>query len=559
MHFLYNLYKRKKLCLAFNFLIILSLLFVGCKKNQVDNMVNKGGELKVVMPWGKLVFNLNPFMTPPNRLAIVSEIYECLIYINNTSSASKEYPLLATSYKWTGNNHNLVFNLRRGVQWNDGSLFTSKDIVFTFNYIKEHKVLDQYGIWDQNEGLQTVEADGRFKVIFKYSFVNKPHFDTLSKVLIIPKHVWKKIEKPLTYTNENPIGTGPFLYKNFSHKDNIIYGEKNPNYWNETKPYVDSIEIHSMRDNNQCLVSMLKGDMDWSFACISNIEEKWVSKNKKNNKYWSPSVNTVIWYLNTKKPPLDNSGFRKAFGMAVNKELMAKNVYNEEETAHPTGIPENQQDKWISGELNDKVYVYNPKKAQDLLEEIGYIKKDNILMNTDGKRIRNFKILVGSGWTDYIKLAKIIIENLKELGITATIDQQPWDIYFSSLQTGTYDTGICWGQGYGPNPYYIYVKNLSSIKERGNTNFSRYINNNIINSLDNYQKNTDPIILKKSIDTIITCVLENVPYIPLTNATSHHIFNETRFIGWPSDLNPYADGAPDHQGGAIILSSVYLK
>ena len=542
--------------LVFCILMIIILLFIGCKQREVDSKSKKGGTVVSVMPWGQLTFNLNPFMGFSNRLAIVSAIYECLIYIPYTGI---EYPLLATSYKWTNNNHNLIISLRKGVKWNNGHSFTSKDVAFTFNYIKKHRALDLSGVWESTKKLKSVKTNGKYEVIFKFSDINTPHLSILTQVMIVPEHIWSRIDDPLKFINEDPVGTGPFLFEKFSRENNIIYAVKNPNYWDKSKPHINSIEIHSVKDNNLCLLSLLKGEADWSYTFIPNVKEVWANKDPDNNKYWEPAVNTVIWFLNNEKPPLDNPKFRKALAMAINKKLMSENVYHGVGAAHATGIPKSIQNKWLTKELNDKAYTFNLKKAKKLLKEIGYTKKGDKLIGPDKKPVKNLKILVGAGWTDYISLAQIIIDNLKKLGITATINQQQWNTYFPSLQIGAYDTGISAGQGIGPSPYFMYVKHFSEIKHIGNTNFSRYIKDEIFKQLDIYQKNTDPEILKKSMTIISELILEDVPYIPLTNATSHNIFSEKKFAGWPSDINPYADGAPDTQGGAIILSNIHLK
>ncbi|MCK4797895.1 MAG: ABC transporter substrate-binding protein [Spirochaetes bacterium] len=537
-------------------ILLAVILLLGCKKEEAQMVKPKGGTIKVIMPWGRLTFSINPFMNAGNRLAITSIIHESLIFI---SWKGKEYPLLATSYKWKNNNLDLVFTLRKGVKWSDGKLFTSADVVFTFNLFKKHKSCDQHGIWESVKGLKSVNARGKYEVTFSFSVVNTPLLRSLTQVLIVPEHIWSKVEYPSNYTNENPIGTGAFMFKSFSEKNNIMHGVRNPNYWDKTKPYADNIEIHSVKDNNISLLSMLKGQADWSYTFIPNIKEAWADKNPENNKYWKPAVNSVILFLNNEKPPLDNIKFRKAISTALNRELMSEKIYQGIGAAHPTGIPPNIQDEWLDEELKNKTYIYNPQKAQELLTEIGYTKKNGVLVGLNGQKVRNFKILVGAGWTDYIGLAQIISKNLKELGISLTIDQKQWGDYYTSFQTGTYDTGIISGQGLGPSPYYIFIRHFTEIKTIGNTNFSRYIKKDILAALNTYRKTIDPKVLKKSMNIISNLIIEEVPYIPLTNATSHHVFSEARFIGWPSDSNPYADGAPDTQAGAIILSNVYLK
>lgn len=545
-------------------LIILSIIIlftVSCKKTDGIANDSMGGTAKIIMPWGQLAFSLNPFLTPGNRLGIVAQIYETLMYMSTDGTNT---PILGVSYKWENNNHDLIFNLRKGVRWNDGTLFTSKDIVYTFNAIKNNKALDLYGIWDSSQGLDGVEALDNYTVTFKYKIINTPHVGFLTNIFIVPEHIWSKIDDPANYLNENPVGTGPFLFDKFTKENNVIYGKKNPNYWDMGKPYIDGIEIHSVKDNNVCLLSLLKGQADWSWVFIQDVEDLWHNKDPKHNKYFHAVVNSNIWYLNNQKPPLNIPAFRKALGMAVDKELMSDNVYSGVGAAHSTGLPANQQKEWIPKKLTNKPYTYDPKKALELLNSIGYTKKKNVLYDQDDDPVRTFRILVGSGWNDYIGLAQIIVDNLKKIGITAVIDQQPWSSYYPSFLTGTYDTGISWGQGLqetrvGPSPYYVFSKSLGKIKNEGNLNFSRYENAGVLEALEKYKNSVDPKVQKKAIETIIENMLKDVPYIPLTNRTSLNLFSERNFVNWPSLENPYANGAPDTQGSAIVLSNIHLR
>ena len=47
----------------------------------------------------------------------------------------------------------------------------------------------------------------------------------------------------------------------------------------------------------------------------------------------------------------------------------------------------------------------------------------------------------------FISMAQLISEDMKAIGVTMVIEQEPWNSYISSLMGGTYDTAICWGTG----------------------------------------------------------------------------------------------------------------
>ncbi|MGC9173660.1 ABC transporter substrate-binding protein, partial [Athalassotoga sp.] len=196
--------------------------------------VKYGGTLKIILPDGPLQYSLNPFMGNNSTLP-TSFIYESLFFVNLTGDVTN---MLGTSYKWTDNNTQLDVTIRQGVQWSDGVPFTPQDVVFTFNYLKANPSIDLNGIWSSANDLVSVTASGD-TVIFKLSQPNMAIFQYLVGEPIVPEHIWSKISDPAKYTNPNPVGTGPFLFKSFDQPANTVTYVKNPNYWMTGRPYLD--------------------------------------------------------------------------------------------------------------------------------------------------------------------------------------------------------------------------------------------------------------------------------------------------------------------------------
>src|SRR5579862_5978313 len=102
-----------------------------------------GGTLTIQGDTGNptLVENFNPFQ-PATELHGAYLIYAAL---ETVSSINGSYtPFLATGYKFT-NPTTLVYTIRQGVKWSDGTAFTPADVVFTFNLLKKFKALDTNG------------------------------------------------------------------------------------------------------------------------------------------------------------------------------------------------------------------------------------------------------------------------------------------------------------------------------------------------------------------------------------------------------------------------------
>ena len=532
--------------------------------------VKYGGTLKFTAAWGPVTFNINPLLASGQSLGIKAMIYETLYYLNGLTG--EEVPILAESYQWENDNKDLVMNLREDVFWTDGKGFTSEDVVFTFNLVKKYPSLDINGIWSESFGLESIESRGDYQVVFKFREPNVPSLQNIANQYIVPEHIWSKVEDPVTYTNQKPIGTGPFLFESFDSSNYIMKAVKNSNYWMEERPYIDGIEIRSVTSVNQVVLQLLNDEIDWGTPGSMDPHEVWVPADKENNKYWWPVTNTNILYLNTQKAPFNDAAFRKAVSIAIDKKTAdERGNFGIPGIAHPTGIIPTQLEKWFDSGLNElanELNSYNPQKAQKILEEAGYRKdKQGNLLGKDGKILPTFNILVGAGWTQFINMARNISANLKEIGINAIIDQQPWGTYMSSLMTGTYDMAICWGTGTGSNPYNFYYRmfdpafSATEIGQAATSGYSRYTHPEITNALNTFRKTTDEKLQKEMMHTIERIILEEVPIIPIDNRPENfNAYTERRFIGWPSAENPYAViGGIDAPASKLTAITIHLK
>ena len=123
------------------------------------------------------------------------------------SMKGKYIPWLATDYSWNKNNDILTITTRKNVQWSDGTIFSASDVLFTFNLMREYPAFDGRGIWSYLSNVKQIDDNN---IEFKFSSVYVPGLDAIANQIIVPKHIWEKIEDPIKFTNPEPVGTGPF-------------------------------------------------------------------------------------------------------------------------------------------------------------------------------------------------------------------------------------------------------------------------------------------------------------------------------------------------------------
>jgi len=523
--------------------------------------VPPGGTIRILGIWGTIPHNFNPFLASgQNAAGTRSALYEQLFFVNVLNGDVT--PVLGTSYEWLNDNLKLVIKVRKGVRWSDGAPFTAKDVAFTFNYMKKHPALDLSGIWAN--GLNAVKVVDDETIEFTFSQQNTPLFQYIASTLVVPEHVWSKIDDPTTFTNPEPVVTGPFLLKSYTSQ--AVTYTRNPNYWMEGRPYVDQVSYQAVKSNDTTLLLLLRKQADYSYLFIPDPEKAFVEKDPKNNHYWWPVTNTNILYLNTTKAPFNDVAFRRALAYAIDtKPLSEKAYYGVIAPANPTGIVPGQQPKWLDKSVKDIAYTYNVSKAKEILRNAGYTwDSSGSLMSPKGQRVPAVKILVGAGWTDFISMAQMISQNLKDIGVEVVIDQEPWNSYINSLMGGTYDTAICWGTGSGSTPYDLYYRTLASEFAgldggEAKSNYSRYTNPVVDQALATFRSSSDFEVQREALAKIQRVVVTEVPFIPLTCRTQFNAYQSALLEGWPTDEDPYTGGdAADELGGRWMLINLHL-
>ena len=189
--------------------------------------------------------NFNPLLISGSaRWPTSAGIYEPLLIYNPMTGRYE--PWLATEYQFDEKATELRMMIREGVLWSDGQPFTSADVVFTFELLQRFPALDGQGLWQTLESVSYQEEE----VIFRFQ---RPTFSGLEKVAhqpIVPRHHWSDLEDPMTFTNESPVGTGPFTEIEMFTNQLWQLGQ-NPHYWQPLG--VSSLRFPALPSNEQAM------------------------------------------------------------------------------------------------------------------------------------------------------------------------------------------------------------------------------------------------------------------------------------------------------------------
>ncbi len=485
--------------------------------------------------------NFNPFNSTVQFLSF-GPLYEELVFVNELKSGAAT-PWLASKYKWSNHAKTLTFTIRKGVKWSDGKPLTAADVLFTFQLLKKHKALDLQAVWSV---LKSVSKKGSNQVVFKFKTAAAPYFYYVAgQTPIVPKHVWAKISNPVTYTDKNPVSSGPYTVGT-CNPQRIIYS-KNSHYWQKGKPKIDTVVYPAYTDNPPANLDLATGQDQWGGQFISNIKTAYTSKSKDNH-YWFPPVANVSIFINLKNPILKNVAVRRAMAYAINRPHVAKlGESGYEPPGNQTGIVSPTFKSWVNTKLAKQV-TYDPKKAKQILTKAGFKLKNGVFQTKTGQPL-SFTMINISGYDDWIASASIVQDELKQIGIKVTTSNISSNAYDDDTFNGHFQLAYDGNEAGGPSPYYelrqeLYSKNSAPIGKQASSNWERYYNKKCDSLINAYAKTTSLAKQHSIVNQLEAAMVRDIPIIPITEGVDFYEYNTKSITGWVTPGNPYAKPSP---------------
>ena len=335
----------------------------------------------------------------------------------------------------------VTWKLREGVTWHDGEAFDADDVVFTYEYIvNTENATTTIGRY---QTIESVEAIDPYTVQVNFTAPTPAWYDAFvtSEGIILPEHVFRDFqgaESRNAPANLEPIGTGPFMLREFRPGDVVLY-DLNPEYWDAGKPHIDEIEMKGGGDAIGAARAVLQtGEADWAWNLqiepavleeiltgglggVDALPGGGTERVMFNFSDPNTEVDGARSHISVPHPVLSDVRARKAISMACQRDVIAEQLYG------PGGVAAtNQYDEPSRFTNPDLTWTYDLDAAQALLDEMGYEGGYNILFQTSINSVRQ-------------KTQEIIKQDLEQLGFTVEIKAIDAAVYFSTDQ-GNPDT-----------------------------------------------------------------------------------------------------------------------
>jgi peptide/nickel transport system substrate-binding protein len=538
-------------------LILAAAGLVACKGNANNNNTSKsgggGGTLTIQGDAGNptLVKNFNPYVG--TQLGGTRLIYEPLEIPSQVDGSFT--PFLATGYKFT-DPKTLVFTIRQGVKWTDGKPFTPADVVFTFNLLKKYPALDTTGVWSAVSGVTSSGND----VTVTMKAPNVPFVNTVAQVPIVPEHLWSSVTDPVKYTNDKPVGTGPFILDKYA--DTQYQLKRNTGYWQASKITPTTV-VYPAQSTNQSTnqLDVSSGKFDWSYNFLPDVKKTYVNKDPAHNIYWFPPGGTIGLFLNLTKAPWTDVNVRKGISSALNRQTIAiKAVNGYEGPASQSGLILPNLQKYLDSSLpNQGVVSQDLTASKQAFGQAGYTTSGNKL-EKNGKQM-TMTIVLPANYSDWVAAAKEVSTELGAVGIKVTLDLPQAPQYTQQIQNGTFDAAFS-GYGGTGDVYKDFNNALNSafaapVKTPTVNNFQRFKDPAADQALASLAAATDDAAKQDAVHKLEQIMFNQVPMVLMYYGGSWGLFRTKNFTGWPSSDDPYT--LPTTYNNAVLLVMTRLK
>jgi peptide/nickel transport system substrate-binding protein len=470
-----------------------------------------------------------------------SLIYEPLVRTDYSDGATTK-PWLAESWEFADGGATLNFTVRQGVTFSDGKPLTADDVLFSLNLPIEQPQFNIAGV--TYKSVEKVD-DKTVAVHFAQPAYSELNQFANPQLPVVPKHIWAAQDLN-TWTNPDPVGTGPVTLASFSAQQVTL--ATRTDYWGGA-PKMKTVKIIPT-SQDAVKAQLLRGEVDWAATSWPGADKEYVSVDPEHHQYQQYATGRAYALVfNAAKAPFDDPDLRRALSLTIPRTDIVATLNRPGTEAGPTGLAEQVYGDWLAEEYRDSDPAVDAEGAKEALSAGGFTVQNGALVK-DGKAYTpTLSFNQDYGWGAY---ADIIVNSWqKTFGLTVKTVGVPSVNLYEQQQLGDFDMTVA--EIGGPGVFATYAgfnsKYTKPLGQKAPANFGRFTDPDLDAAIQAMAGTDDEGELKDLAKDAQKVVVDQVPFAPIYNSYWFININSKRWTGWPTldgfDRVPFPDLGPD--------------
>ena len=346
--------------------------------------------------------------------------------------------VLAESYE-TIDDSTWVFKLRDDVTWHNGDPFTAADVKWTLERVATDESLAENHIFSVIKEVQIVD-DYTVRIITDGPYPTMLSLLSKNGSQMMPSKYIE--ENGLDYYLENPIGCGPYKFKEWV-KDDVVVLERYDDYFGET-PYWDEVRFRSIPEASTRVAELLTGNVDIIVNVPTNEWDR-IDENEGTEMVLGNGTRIYNVIMKWDSTPTQNQQVREAVAYALDAQTIIDTVLKGAGTPCYTRIAPGVfgQDESLYG-----IDKYDVEKAKELVASSGYNGEEIELLVPTGRYLMDADV------------GNVVAGMLQQVGLNVKVNVLEWSAYINKFNAGEFNgmALIAYGDdffdaSYGMNEY----------------------------------------------------------------------------------------------------------
>jgi peptide/nickel transport system substrate-binding protein len=432
--------------------VLLALCFGGCSEHAGNNTAGEPGGTLVISTTADPGTLFPPLILTTQGKQISEQIYDYLADVGpemNTRGEKGFRAQLTDGWRWSPDSLSLAFHINPRARWHDGKSVSAHDVQFTFALNKNPELGGAF--LSELANIDSVTASDSLTAVFWFHRRLPTQFlDAAAQLLILPAHQLERIQVArLRESPPRPIGTGRFRLRRWDKGSSVEIVADSSNYRGRAK--LDRVIWSISPEFTTAVTRLFSGDADLFDALrVENLSELIRHPNIRTIVLAGTDYAFIQFNLrdpakNAQPHPLfGDRALRRAIAMSIDRNALVKSVLDTLGlvAVGPTVRAFPTTDAGVSQ------IPFDSARGRAILDSLGWSARDARGIRTKNGRELAFNVLVPTSSMNRIRLAVLLQEQLRRIGIRVNIEQMDNSAFVARQQARSFDAALAsWHMG----------------------------------------------------------------------------------------------------------------